>query len=363
MAIWSLQKKLSDLFKINDNMKFNIKTLSSVNNPSSVHGIYPYRGKISAIDAKQILSQMPKGSVVLDPFCGSGTIVYEGLNYGLHTLGIDANPIAILLSKGKIHMPLSLIEVQSEVKSYIQKAKGLSDVPVASEYPTSLFHENSLDEIMRMSVFFSEMSDYVKACFVGTIALVARGCNDYKWTSSTVGKNIVPKRYICFYDKLEYKIKKHFYPIANDSEVFLGDTRNADKIIKPNSVDFIFTSPPYFDCLDYTAYYARIVYDILGYDRINIKGTLIQDFENYEKDMQVVLNSLYNVMKPNGQVIFVVGDKKIHGRLINGADFFNAISPFIHEETIERSYTGTSSQVFDQLNNTERKEQIVIWKK
>lgn len=344
-------------------MKFNIQTLSTVNNPSSIHGIYPYRGKISAIDAKQILSQMPKGSSVLDPFCGSGTIVYEGLNYGLKTQGIDANPIAVLLSNGKIHVPLSYDTVQKEVSSLIERAQSIKDYPCPPDYPASLFHTDSIDEIMRMSVFFEEMSDYIKACFVGTIALTARGCNDYKWTSSTVGKNIEPKRYICFYDKLLYKVKKHFFPILNDSKIFFADTRKANEVIEPSSIDFIFTSPPYFDCLDYTAYYARIVYDILGYDRLNIKGTLIQDFENYREDMRTVLNSLYDVMKPGGQVIFVVGDKKIHGKVINGADFFNEISPFTHEETIERSYTGTSSQVFDVLNKTDRKEQIVIWKK
>lgn len=344
-------------------MIFNIQTLDSVNNPNSIHGIYPYRGKISAIDAQHILSQMPKGSLVLDPFCGSGTIVYEGLNYGLHTLGIDANPIAILLSNGKIHVPEALSIVTDELNTLIEKAKQLTDYPQAPEYPASLFHLDSLDEIMRLAVFFDKMSDYLKACFVGAIALTARGCNNYKWTSSTVGKNIVPKRYIPFYDKLIQKVKKHFYPITNDSKVYLADTRNVDKIIKSNSVDYVFTSPPYFDCLDYTAYYARIVYDILGYDRLNIKGTLIQDFVNYESDMKLVLERLYNVVKPGGQVIFVVGDKKIHGNLINGAEFFNNISPFVHEETIERSYTGTSSKIFDQINKTDRKEQIVIWRK
>ena len=244
-------------------MDFIIKELKSVNNPRSIHGIYPYRGKIAALDAEQILSQMPKGSIVLDPFCGSGTIVYEGLKYGLHTIGIDANPIAVTLSNGKIHIPLSFLEVKDEVNILINKAKALLKAPTASEYPTSLFHEKSLNEIMRMSVFYDEMSDYVKACFLGTIALTARGCNDYKWTSSTVGKNIEPKRYIPFYDKFQLKVKKHFLPIENDSMVYYEDSRNLDKIIKPNSVDFIFSSPPYFDCLDYTAYYARIIYDIL----------------------------------------------------------------------------------------------------
>lgn len=344
-------------------MDFVIKELKSVNNPRSIHGIYPYRGKISALDAEQILSQMPEGSVVLDPFCGSGTIVYEGLKFGLHTLGIDANPIAVALSNGKIHIPLSYDEVLSEVDSLINRAKSLSSIPQAPDYPASLFHIESLNEIMRLSSLYEEMSDYVKACFLGTIALTARGCNHYKWTSSTVGKNIEPKRYIPFYEKLRQKLKKHYLPIKNDSIVYYEDTRNLDEVIKPNSVDFVFSSPPYFDCLDYTAYYARLVYDILGYERLQIRSRLIQSFDNYGKDMKIVLDKLYNVLKPGGQVIFVVGDKKIHGKVINGAEFFQKISPFGNYSIIERSYSGTSSKVFDAINKTDRKEQIVIWEK
>lgn len=346
-----------------DYMKFKIETLDSVNNPNSIHGIYPYRGKIAALDATQILSQMPSGSTVLDPFCGSGTIVYEGLKYGLHTLGIDANPIAIILSQGKIHIPLDYKTVKEEVDSVIARAQEVMLKNPMPEYCASLFHPDSLAEVLKMAELFSEMSDYLKACFVGAIALTARGCNQYKWTSSTVGKNIEPKRYIPFYDKFRLKAKKHYYPIPNDSVVYFNDTRLVDTILAPNSIDYIFSSPPYFDCLDYTAYYARFVYEILGYDRMGIKDTLIQDFGDYRTDMKKVLDGLYNVLKPGGQVIFVVGDKKVHGKIVNGADFFNEISPFKHIETIERSYSGTSSQVFDQLNNTSRKEQIVIWQK
>ena len=344
-------------------MDFVIKELKSVNNPRSIHGIYPYRGKISALDAEQILSQMPKGSVVLDPFCGSGTIVYEGLKFGLHTFGVDANPIAVALSNGKIHIPSSYDDIQNEIDSLINRAESLRSFPQAPDYPASLFHKESLDEIMRLSSFYEEMSDYVKACFLGTIALTARGCNHYKWTSSTVGKNIEPKRYISFYEKIRQKLKKHYLPIKNDSIVYYEDTRNLDRIIKPNSVDFIFSSPPYFDCLDYTAYYARIVYDILGYERLQIRSRLIQSFDNYEKDMKIVLEKLYNVLKPGGQVIFVVGDKKIHGKVINGAEYFQKISPFESYNIVERCYSGTSSKVFDAINKTDRKEQIVIWEK
>ena len=79
--------------------------------------------------------------------------------------------------------------------------------------------------------------------------------------------------------------------------------------------------------------------------------------------MKIVLDKLYRVLKPGGQVIFVVGDKKIHGKVINGAEYFQAISPFKSYTIVERSYSGTSSKVFDAINKTERKEQIVIWTK
>ncbi len=306
---------------------------------------------------------MPSDSVVLDPFCGSGTIVYEGASCGLRTLGIDANPIAVILSNGKIHIPSDYSDVQNEISSLIDRSKALSEYPHPKEYATGLFHNGSLNEIMRLSTFFEEMSDYVKACYLGAIALTARGCNGYKWTSSTVGKSIEPKRYIPFYRKFEDKARKHFYPVPNHSSVFYHDARDVGTIIGRNSVDFVFSSPPYFDCLDYTAYYAKIIYEILNYDRVAVRNSLIQDFSDYEDDMRTVLNGLYDVVKPGGQVIFVVGDKKVHGKLINGAAFFGKISPFVLVDVIERSYTGTSSQVFDKLNNTERKEQIIVWQK
>jgi len=344
-------------------MKFKIQELNSVNNPSSIHGIYPYRGKISAIDAENIISQMPKNSVLLDPFCGSGTIVYEGAKLGLKTIGIDANPIAVFLSKGKINIPQNYSEVKEEVAKFIEKAKRTSDYKKFPKYASNLFHKDSLNEILKVSNTINEMSDYVRACFLGTICLTARGCNQYKWTSSTVGKNIEPKRYIPFFEKWLQKAQKHFYYIKNKSKVFQYDSRKLTDILKKESVDFVFTSPPYFDCLDYTSYYAKIIYEILGYNRTDIKRTLIQEYSDYEMNMKLVLESLYPIMKKNGQVIFVVGDKKIHGNVINGAKFFQEISPFKKVNVIERIYSGTSSQVFDKLNHTQRKEQIIIWEK
>ena len=344
-------------------INFKIKELLSVNNPNSVHGIYPYRGKISSLDAEQILKQIPSGSTVLDPFCGSGTIVYEGLKFNQKTFGVDSNPIAVILSKGKTNIPKNIDKCLKDVSEIIEKAKSLKIDGEMNPVAKKHFHEKSSDEIYRVSKFYDEMSDYVKACFFGSISLTARGCNDYMWTSSTVGKDINPKRYIDFYEKFIQKIKKHHYPLVNNSKIYEYDSRKISKIIKPESIDFVFTSPPYFDCLDYTSYYAKIIYDILGIDRLKIKKNLIQSFSEYENDMTLILNELYKVTKKGSKIIFVVGDKRVHGKVINGGEFFNSISPFKNVKFLERSYSNTSSKIFDTINKTKRKEQIVLWEK
>ena len=341
--------------------------LHDVNNPTSIHGIYPYRGKIASIEAKLIVEQLPKGTTILDPFCGSGTIVFEGLCNHLNVYGVDNNPLAMWICKGKIDsLTRSTSEFESEVNSIIDKAEKAKKFKPMASIASKHFHKETANEIMQTLLFFDQMSDYLKAIFFGTIALAARGCNHYKWTSSTVGKDINPKRYISFFDKLRNKtVKHHPKKIANNttSKVYLKDSRELSKHILRKSVDFVFTSPPYFNGLDYTAYYGKLIYWILGYDRAEIKKGLIQTIQSYEDDMRQVLGEIDKVTKDDAQIIFVVGDKKVGNSVINGGEFFSQLLHHKPNQIIERDYTGTSSQVFDTLNKTKRKEQIVIWDK
>jgi DNA modification methylase len=341
----------------------NIAELTTVNNPTSIHGIYPYRGKISAVDAEGLIKQFKPKARVLDPFCGSGTIIYEAARRGHKAIGVDANPIAEIIAAGKVSMNEPLAVYILEAESIIAKAKLIKsyDFKISAR---KHFHLESFKQIQATAKYFDGMSPYLKACFVGAIALTARGCNDYMWTSSTVGKDINPKRYIDFYEKFLQKIKKHYFPIkVGLGKIHFGDARNLKKILKPKSIDIVFSSPPYFDCLDYTAYYARIVYAFLEVNHLEVKAELIQQFSSYKDDMSLVMAELDRVLVPGGKVIFVVGDKKVHGKVIQGESFFDELSPWKKIASIERSYKGTSSAIFDSINKTERKEQVLVWQK
>lgn len=347
--------------------KLRFEALKSVNNPKSIHGIYPYRGKISAIDAKQILEQLPNKSTLLDPFCGSGTILFEGQKLGMNVIGVDNNPIAYDLSKAKLEQK-KLTEFEEETKNIISRARMALENNQVSDMPESAlkhFHIDSAKEIMSIAQFLGEMSSYVKGCYYGAIALTARGCNHYKWTSSTVGKNIEPKQYVCFYEKLLSKVVKHYDSNLEKPAgmVHLGDSRELSDFIKPKSVDIVFTSPPYFDALDYTAYYAKIIYEIHQQERLKIKEGLIQKFNDYRENMISVLNQIDIVTKDDALIIFVVGDKKAKDGIIDGGEFFASLRDSTPTYIAERVYSGSQSQIFDTLNKTNRKEQIVVWHK
>lgn len=341
-----------------------IGAFSSVTNPNSIHGIYPYRGKISALDAASVVSQLGPG-LILDPFCGSGTILYEANKAGLDAIGVDSNPLANWIARGKIaSLDFNRETYVAEVKKIIagaRKEKPRDKTPLLEK----AFHEETLGEIESLIKDFDGMSDYIRACFLGAIALAARGCNNYKWTSSSVGKDIQPKQYINFYDKFLRKVAKHVYNIETEkrSQIFLHDSRKLTTLLPVSSVDYVFTSPPYFDALDYTAYYGQIIYELFKINRVDIKKDLIQNAKSYKEDMQIVLGELVKVTKDNALIIFVVGDKKIKDDIINGGEFFSDLLHHAPNTVIERQYTGSSSQIFDKLNKTTRKEQIVIWDK
>lgn len=341
-----------------------IASFKSVTNPKSIHGMYPYRGKISAIEAASVVGGFNKESKLLDPFCGSGTIIYEAKKHGIkEAWGTDINPLAQWLTEAKLECPQDLEAVEVELNSLI--SADTSKNQVRDERLLFYFHPETLKEIESISWRFETFSPYLKGCFAGAVALTARGCNGYTWTSSTVGKNLEDKVYIPFFEKFASKVKKHHYPLDPKGKFGFKhqDARNLTDSFEPGYFDLVFTSPPYFDALDYTAYYAKILYLLLGIETAEVKPSLIQKTSTYEDDMRRVLQELVEVTSDEAKLIFVVGDKKSKGGVINGGEFFSELLHHKPDKVFERSYTGSSSQIFDEINKTSRREQIVVWDK
>ncbi len=342
--------------------RISLPRLRQVSNPKSIHGIYPYRGKISALDAAHVVAQLPPEDVLLDPFCGTGTILYEAQLRGMKAIGVDNNPLACTIARGKT-APLVPEDVLECLQAALRRAKSMATPPSMPDWPARYFHPTTAEQTMRVLQVAPIFNNYLLSAFYGAICVAARGCNNWLWTSNSIGRINRPLRKIDFYKTLERKVAKHLAYVRGGSgvQVILGDTRKIHELIPERSVGFVYTSPPYFDALDYTGYYTRLVMEIIGIDRSEVRKGLIQRYSSYRRDMKQALRAIDRVARDDALIIFVVGDKKVHGRLIRGADFFMDIAPWNDPYVVERVYSSTASGIWDQINGTRRREQILVW--
>ncbi len=83
-----------------------------------VHGFHSYPARMHPVTAQRLLTGfVPRGGSVLDPFCGSGTVLVEAMLLGARPAGTDLNPLAVRLAHLK-----TAPRTDTELEHLIQKA-------------------------------------------------------------------------------------------------------------------------------------------------------------------------------------------------------------------------------------------------
>jgi hypothetical protein len=72
---------------------------------SLTHPVHPYPARLHPATAARLVAIVmdgaPRGAGVLDPFCGSGTVLVEARAAGWPAFGVDLNPLAVRLARVK----------------------------------------------------------------------------------------------------------------------------------------------------------------------------------------------------------------------------------------------------------------------
>ncbi|MCB9838239.1 MAG: hypothetical protein H6813_02775 [Phycisphaeraceae bacterium] len=70
----------------------------------SAHGLHEYRGKFNPQIVRAVVNilGLRGGSLLLDPFCGSGTVLLESAHLGHNAIGFDLHPLAVEIANSKI---------------------------------------------------------------------------------------------------------------------------------------------------------------------------------------------------------------------------------------------------------------------
>jgi hypothetical protein len=92
-----------------------------------LHGIHEYKGKFNpqVVRAFANLLRLRPGDWLIDPFCGSGTALLEGVALGANVLGIDLSPMATFISRAKLTAARASapLDIAGELVDWIRRAR------------------------------------------------------------------------------------------------------------------------------------------------------------------------------------------------------------------------------------------------
>lgn len=229
------------------------------------HGIHEYRGKFNPQVARSILNilDIRPGSLLLDPFCGSGTTLLEASRLGIEAFGCDINPLAVLISRAKLNaFRIQNGDFLSNIKAAISFAqrKNRTAYPTTNreEYLKSWIPDNILIFLENYKSFCYNL-DYPEVYLIVASNLI----RDYSYQEPTdlrIRRRIspFPEKHISVAllaaaEALHQKIS--FFSQFENLNTFPKATAEVQDIreykIKRPCFDVALTSPPYATALPY----------------------------------------------------------------------------------------------------------------
>ena len=340
---------------------------ASRNAPSPMEALHPYPAKFVAELPRRLLDilPVPRGTAVLDPFCGSGTTLVECQQRGLPAVGIDLNPIACLISQVKTSpLPGGLAATAAAV---VDEAAGCNRASAAD-----------VPELPRLDHWFAPDVQQALAGLVAAIAaarpayraalrlalssIVVRVSNQESDTRyAAVCKNVRVEDVFAGFRRAAGRIEKALaardYPLASAS-VLEADTTSVspDELVDDGlRVGLVITSPPYPNAYEYWLYHKYRMY-WLGMDPLAVKvreiGARAHFFKrnphtagDFARQMRQTLELLRNVLVRGGYVCFVIGRSRIHGKIVDNAAILEDVGQgmgFARVFSAERTLAATS---------------------
>lgn len=233
------------------------------------HGIHEYKGKFNPQIVSSILNLegLEPGANILEPFCGSGTTLYESSIKGFNAVGFDFNPLAVFISNTKLQsIGLDFDECESKLFEMVgiakQSLRALESTSDRDSYLNSWFEEEQLIKIeaLRFTTLKFECNDIYKNLLLCCASNILREYSQQEPADLRIRRRISPMPEVCFFEKLIEEVKslltslRSFSLVANevkkDSVAHCIDIRT-DEVRKHTNFDAAITSPPYATALPY----------------------------------------------------------------------------------------------------------------
>lgn len=318
------------------------------------HGIHRYSGKFIPQIARQAIELLTaEGEVVLDPFCGSGTTILEAALVSRRAIGVDLNPLAVLIARVKC-TPIAersrnelLYFFRDGVES-LEETKCLSlfksddssghrvldecngDPRLHDPWFLKWFDTDGLLRLVWIHRMIQEISssacrDLAMVAFSDIVRRCSHAAGGYPNVMYDKSRRSRPDPVPLFLRRLEEIV----------GSVATLDGTHCDELVKirhlpaqateleDESVDAIVTHPPYIGSIPY-AEYGAISLKWLGYDPKVIDKKLTGGqrqsanvLSRFRLAFGEMLVESYRVLKPGRHIFLMVGHPLVKGERVD----------------------------------------------
>jgi DNA modification methylase len=276
-----------------------------------------------------------ENNVVLDPFCGCGTTLLACKQKGINAIGFDVLPIAVFSSRVKLR-DYETEELKLYAKEILNKKFKRYEIPKRF---LKYFSKYILEDIIFFKNEINKIEDEKIRDFMLLALINASMRCSYVFKDGGVIK--IKKRYVApLREMFRRRVLKMIKDLSSfekkKCEVFVdfGDARNLK--IEDETIDFIITSPPYLNKIEYTKVY-EIEEEIFLSEKAKPgirsfieketkNATILKDVENalnksllekisqypnaiaYANDIYLSIKEMYRVCKNDSLAAIVIGD-------------------------------------------------------
>ncbi|MDP9034843.1 MAG: site-specific DNA-methyltransferase [Myxococcota bacterium] len=324
-----------------------------------VHGFHTYPARMHPFTAARLVAAASQaGQTLLDPFCGSGTVLVEAMIAGRQATGTDLNPLAIRLARLKTTPRAT--EARHEIVAAAQSIAAMADerrkqrAGSSCSYPredVATFDPHVLLELdslragirgLRGGPSASTVREALELVLSAILLKVSRKASD---TSDARAPRRIAGGYPArLFARKAQELSRRLAefaalvgPDAKPARVTVDDAARL-RTVAAGSVDAVVTSPPYVATYDYLAHHAlrmrwlaidsrELHAGEMGARRRYATLDPRAAHDAWSRELEAMFREMARVCRKGGRVVLLLADSAVRGQALRADAMVAAVAP------------------------------------
>lgn len=321
-----------------------------------VHGFHSYPARLHPTVAGRLIEKLsPPGGEVLDPFCGSGTVLVEARLRGRMARGTDVNPLAIRLARLKTRsvpeiQRKALVAACKKIEKH-EKQRRLGHARVTMKYPeidTQVFEPHVLLELDSIrdgidAVHSKGLREDLELVLSSILTKVSRQRGDTgkdRLSQRRLAPGFTAKLFVNKAEELARSLEtfEKLVPEGTPEADVHSDDARVLGTIRAGSIDLVLSSPPYAGTYDYLEHhdvrlrwlrlpYERFAQLEVGARRAYTRLNAARAREQWDDELGKTLKAIARVLKIDGTAVLVIADSAVRGAALRADEVVERLAP------------------------------------